>query len=185
MQLSSLRSRTDAHRVSAALLVAAAGCIAAGLLPLPVSSPASLPSPRFAHIAAQSHRIQVHHPLRAVIPLVGQPLRCLVPPAALVPPSRPLPSGSSPWSACPLDRLPVPHRDNPKSTACRCVRPSFILVIRASASCGCFHPVRSFGALAVQFGQIFPSRNIRQDNEESSIPREATSISRRVREIVE
>ena len=43
-------------------------------LPLPVSSPASLPSPRFAYIAAQSHRIQVHHPLRAVIPLVGHHL---------------------------------------------------------------------------------------------------------------
>ena len=141
-------------------------------LPLPVSSPASLPSPRFAHIAAQSHRIQVHHPLRAVIPLVRPPpLRCLVPSG----------SACSTFSAASVrvfhHGLRVPsigslyrHRDNRSGLQIHCmlrlvrqVRPPVlhsgnprIRIMRVLPN-----PVRSFArALAVQFGQIFPSRRL-------------------------
>ena len=65
----------------------------------------------------------------------------------------------------PLDRLPVPsprqslRSPDPLHAPPSCVRPSFILVIRAMRVLP--NPVRSFArALAVQFGQIFPSRRL-------------------------
>ena len=103
----------------------------------------------FRDVRADADRVEIHHRLIAVVPLVGddlfQRLWLRRPRPAPLRPAPPLPSGCStivvvsPWSApCSVTATTAPVS---RSTACsalwaRCVRPSFIFVTFASGSCG-------------------------------------------------
>ena len=172
-------SRSPRCRRAAAL--ALPGCVgfANRLLCLPAR--ASLPSPWLAHIMRSP---------TASTPSAG----CCDTPSATTSsmpapsgsassPSRPLPSGSSPWSACPLDRLPVPSPRQslrspdplhaPPCAPGASARPSFI---RASASCGCFQtrfdplPVRLRSSLADLPAAASQCRSFRQLHQKLFIP---------------